>query len=315
MKHVDEFPGLFDIQRPDGTSVVDAVNKRNPDGGSDPVVVLKLGDGSLKEMPAGEFLSTGVHAKRFGEFMSNKDNSDASGKAEVETSTFEPSIATSEKLRTQESDERLKTLFAPLKVSENTQSHPGYDFLFNDSQEGRKKYDDYTNEEEKIDAQKREVARYVTPEAKADSLVKIQNEINIDGNMRSILASHFDLNKTNLADIVDALRENPDVRLEVGTYLLDKVNRAVDKYYEIMPDRVVSNESKNPNSGLIPNSGIITIPGGIKSREWVALLCLAKLDGSFNSQLETRGPEYGQDGKAKIDQHRAAADIVLSMAA
>ena len=297
MANVDRIPGLFGIQK-DGQEVVDAVKKRNRDGSLEPVVVLRI-EGSILEVPAAEFLSKGTYARNFLEFISEhgKEVSEQTN-GELDNSEFE----------TSPQEERLKTLFAPLKPLENNVQHPGYDFLFNDDPADRKIFDEYSKAYEKTAAKNAEYKKFVTPETIADSQLKLRRALEIDGRLRAIISNYYDLSKTSMLDIVDALRENPEVRLEVGTYLLSKVDSAVSRYSDIMPDRFIHNNQKNPDRSLVTVRNM-------RSREWVAILCLAKLDGSFNKDLELIGPEFDTNGKPILGQHRAAADIVLSMAA
>jgi hypothetical protein len=98
------------------------------------------------------------------------------------------------------------------------------------------------------------------------------------------------------------VRNNAKLRLELGEYFLN--SQAI--YEDIMPVRIKENKQKVP--GINGYSQL----GRLKSREYVALLTLARLDGTFDKDVSNSEQIIlGQDGIAIEGQHRFASDSIL----
>ncbi len=128
-----------------------------------------------------------------------------------------------------------------------------------------------------------------------------------------VLAGVIDVHKKQLGlegslAVVDAMRNNSALRFSVGSHMLDKVNALAEKTPEKLPLRVVGNGGKMP-----PAEGLYPRISEMSSREYAALLALAKIDGSFNSAIHPADKiEYDQQGIATLGQHRAAAETILT---
>ena len=95
------------------------------------------------------------------------------------------------------------------------------------------------------------------------------------------------------------VRNNAKLRLELGEYFLN--SQAI--YEDIMPVRIEENKQKVP--GVNGYSQL----GRLRSREYVALLTLARLDGTFDKDASNSEQIIlGQDGIAIEGQHRFASD-------
>lgn len=105
--------------------------------------------------------------------------------------------------------------------------------------------------------------------------------------------------------IANLLRENVELRLTVGGYLLAKLEQP--GIMELMPDRVKRNTEKKPST-----MGYERLPG-LTSREYTALLALSMLDGSFNWKDAESDPEtYDTQVDDGLGQHRYAAKVLLT---
>ncbi|MCX6729142.1 MAG: hypothetical protein NTV95_00650 [Candidatus Saccharibacteria bacterium] len=100
-------------------------------------------------------------------------------------------------------------------------------------------------------------------------------------------------------DAMQLLREDSSLRKEVGAYLLAKLEANT----AILPERVARNNQKKANM-----AGYESIPS-MSSHEYVALLAIAKLDGSFNYEQDPI--QKDKSGNVLLGQHRAAADMML----
>lgn len=200
---------------------------------------------------------------------------------------------------------RYQKTFEPLIRPESEVESPGYDHLFSDDPEIKAAADAYYAAQDEVRPKQERHDKFVTPETRAGAAENLTQALVADKKMREIVASFAD--RIDLRDplkVVDSLRTDPEIRLAVGVYLVGKVNRVAETQAERMPDRVLDN-SRKAVSGLAAEK-----VSHLSSREYVALLCLARLDGSFN-ESRADAVEYDSRGRAKLGQHRAVADIVL----
>ncbi|MEO5950232.1 MAG: hypothetical protein ABIQ04_02180 [Candidatus Saccharimonadales bacterium] len=172
---------------------------------------------------------------------------------------------------------RLQKLFEPFVRSDN-------------SREKQIQYDRFVDEDTKLIAEDR-----------------LKRTVMYEDGLRAILESHAHSEIT--ASTVDALREDANLRYEVGVYFIDKINRLVKSDGAIKEygfgDRIIRNGQKNPNAR--------TIPVPITSREWSAALALSMIDGTFNGLHGGKNDtvEYNDNNQAIQGQHRDAAYTLL----
>jgi hypothetical protein len=108
----------------------------------------------------------------------------------------------------------------------------------------------------------------------------------------------------NYREIVNRLHDDPELRLNIGRYLLEKIDRMAESD-TTLPPRIQKNTStKRPAFAGYENMG------RIPSREYAALLALSYLDGTFK-----QGDRMSRDDRGDIldGQHRTAAELVLSI--
>jgi hypothetical protein len=102
--------------------------------------------------------------------------------------------------------------------------------------------------------------------------------------------------------IVEEIRNNPHVRLALGEYFINELWNLKDK----LPDRVQRNTQKRPNH-----------VGGYHwdytSFEYVALLCLSMLDGTYDPAKESSDPVVENNGSVTLGQHRYSAKLLLGL--
>lgn len=98
--------------------------------------------------------------------------------------------------------------------------------------------------------------------------------------------------------VPEFLRSNDDVRIQLGAHLLDKIDEISD-----LPDKIGNNWSKLPNA-----------PGyaRMQSRDYVAVLALAMLDGTFKPDLSRLRPVAKRpDGTFDDGTYRDTAQKLL----
>jgi len=188
---------------------------------------------------------------------------------------------------------RLEKLFAPVKIEE---SQISYDSLLdpnNDLQslpiEGaakRSKNERGSISEESLETAKNE---YMGPLLQGDK----------DPKIAEIIKLHAKTETMSPDDAMQLLREDSSLRKEVGAYLLAKLEANT----AILPERVARNNQKKANK-----AGYESIPS-MSSHEYVALLAIAKLDGSFNYEQDPI--QNDESGNVLLGQHRVAADMML----
>lgn len=205
---------------------------------------------------------------------------------------------------------RLKSLFQPLSRPEPVED-PDYDILIRAVVEDDPKVQEaanaYRQELDKAEPLQREYDKFVSEATIKLSAEYLERALETDSQLAELIGSlKADFGLNDPVSVVNAIRTNPDMRLAVGKYMLDKINLFAEKHPDDLPDRVRCNGEKAPK-GLIAEY----IKTRISSREYVALLCLAKLDGSFNG-LMADDIEIGSDGNVIVGQHRVAADMILN---
>lgn len=110
-------------------------------------------------------------------------------------------------------------------------------------------------------------------------------------------------------DAIDRLRLDQDLRATVLVCFMEKVEQArgsKDSYK--LPERIRKNSKNNLKS--ISKSGYPV--DKVTSVEYVALLMLSKIDGSFDyGRQDSTQSHVNYDGSMGIGQHRTAADFIL----
>jgi len=124
-----------------------------------------------------------------------------------------------------------------------------------------------------------------------------------DPQIAAIIKRHAKTETISPEEAMKLLREDGSLRKELGVYLLDKL--AVHSH--ALPERVARNEQKSANW-----PGYESIPN-MRSQEYVALLAIAKLDGTFNYEGYLQDSVQTDDsGNVILGQHMAAADFALN---
>lgn len=205
----------------------------------------------------------------------------------------------------QEGDEqpRLKKLFEPLLRPHSVPID--YDLLFSKDQTEYEAVLRQANEDNREIGKAQQVYdRFVTPVAEALAAERLEkarmNDRDIDLLIKQLIIEN------NLGDPVVALRENAAVRYRVGMYLLHKIDQMAVTDPGDLPERILRNGQKRTDSKELPVDYYT-------SREYVAFLALAKLDGSFNPdrQLSMDDIVTNDSGEVVLGQHRYAADLIL----
>ena len=147
----------------------------------------------------------------------------------------------------------------------------------------------------------------VTPESKLLAEQRLETAIASDPELASIFSKFAgEQGIANRDDLTEELRTSLGLRLAVGRYLLDKI----DKLSSGMPDRIKMNDKdKGANHG-----GYSHIPR-MSSREYASLLAISMLDGTFddNYKPSDRIEYHPETGEVVLGQHRAAAKKLISL--
>lgn len=228
----------------------------------------------------------------------------------ADTSSVYGFMPTSER----EYSDAMKQIFAPYRSNERAEASSGddeYDHLF---------AEDYDTVEHPIQAAARNeqagrgVANERTERYSLDKVLsRFDNGDLSHSKVSRIIAKYLPNGERIQSKIAMAtIRANPDIRLELAEEFLDR-----QSYMIKLPERIIKDSNKSPNV-----TGYDEI-GQFSSREYVALLALAKLDGTYDAETESYdqikvdgkialpGQEikYGQN--VEYGQHRAASDMVL----
>jgi len=196
--------------------------------------------------------------------------------------------------------QRIETLFAPVKREQSAEVIKSYDYLvdpdFDMSQ--------FSVEGASVrNGKERGVTTDTSLEtARTEYMGPLLNGQK-DRRIAAIIRDHAKSETISSDDAMKLLREDSSLRKEVGAYLL----RKIDDNEHNLPERVARNAQKNANWG-----GYDDIPN-MRSQEYVALLALAKLDGTFNYDDYLQDSVVTDDsGNVILGQHRAAADFILN---
>lgn len=196
---------------------------------------------------------------------------------------------------------RLEKIFAPVEAEAVVE--PNYDHLFSLDEE---------MDGDISDAGKKEEFRRgsVTKDSEGFTLTEVLPRFDEGGDLSrseiaSIVAGSLDPGtKISSKEAMINIRSNKDLRLALGEYFL----RRQELFADVLPARVA--DSSHYKSPPIPGYDEL---GKIKSREYVALLALAMLDGTFSPD-KARSSDFmdiAPDGKVIRGQHRAAATEIL----
>lgn len=213
----------------------------------------------------------------------------------------EPGIVTQyEAAIPQERAERLfelpETLRANKQAEREANGHDDYMQQFMDPIEGEA----HRNAQESRDA----LGTKTTDVSRRDAKDTLASALWMDAKLGKIIHSYYEqTGSTDPIKVVDALRTDRQLRVAVGKHFLAKTEALVHEHILQVPDRVVRNKQKVPK-GLAP------VPN-LSSTEYVALLCVAMLDGTFDAEQAKSEPIVGEGGRVTIGQHRATANMVL----
>lgn len=210
-----------------------------------------------------------------------------------------------------EYEKHLRRLFAPKPEgpSEDEREaaieklkHPDIDLFALDDEDAQALADEYIRNKQTTSGKKE---FRVTDQTLGDAVRTMEQVKAHDHELRAIL-QNFQLAGESPEVIVAAIRQNADVRLALGQHYVDRVDQLAND--EDMPLRVRLNGQKKPDTGDY------TEP--MTSREYVALLCLAQLDGTFDQayadRLSTDKIERDErTGQVTQGQHRYAASLAL----
>lgn len=214
--------------------------------------------------------------------------------------------ATMDQMEDKDYSDRHKKLFAPYNLeSDYEQPEEDYDYLFKDE----KDYQAVVKEKDGLNRQRAVERGTSTDESEKYTLDVILSRFGKDGDLaKSEIAkiiTKYLKPESDIAseDSMKLIRNNPNLRYELGDLFLKRQ----ELYQDLLPDRVRRNTQKVPE-----------YPGykiefrDLRSQEYVAQLCLARLDGTFDIESAMSEPTaITEDGKVVNGQHRYASDIVL----
>jgi hypothetical protein len=200
--------------------------------------------------------------------------------------------------------QRLERLFAPPRVfGEQLESEVvseavelDYDYLFGDE-------DDLSDESQHassgISVEKKVLSLHEEDVQKAEFELR---GVMKDPDIKKII-DQYKGDFYRAKDMVELIRTNTDLRYQLGTHIIDLLD---DGKCGVMPYRIARDDWKMPNHG-----GYEDLGGKVRSREYVAKLVLAMLDGTFDTSKSTQDPINIVRGDG-LGQHRTAAKQVLS---
>ena len=185
---------------------------------------------------------------------------------------------------------RFETVFKPLFKSEDDARRPIDDY-----------YGMVSTVQSEPGAHEINDARYVNAKTKKEATSTLELVKGLDPKIVDLIPPGVSDEKA-----VDLIRTNAGIRLRFAEYLTRKLDAIIAKRWYQFPSRILQNSEKSPTPAIY---------GGRKytSREYVVLLALSKLDGSFSSDLEELLPKDDHNGVAVLGQHRATADMLLGI--
>lgn len=123
-----------------------------------------------------------------------------------------------------------------------------------------------------------------------------------DVQLREILHKHAGGSKT-YREVIDKIRTDKATRLDMARRIVDVINNEMD----FMPDRIQLKGEKTPSHQKYREK--------VSSVEYVALLVMSVLDGTFDIAESIKDPVEFRDGKQETiinnGQHRLAASQIL----
>ena len=184
--------------------------------------------------------------------------------------------------------ERFKTVFNPLFKSD-----------------ARRPIDDYygmvSTVQSEPGAHEINDARYVNAKTKKEATSTLELVKGLDPKIVDLIPPGVSDEKA-----VDLIRTNAGIRLRFAEYLTGKLDAIIAERWYQFPSRILQNSEKSPTPAIYGRRKYT-------SREYVVLLALSKLDGSFSSDLEELLPKDDHNGVAVLGQHRATADMLLGI--
>ncbi len=301
---VDKFMSSVDDKYPGGTAVEydgkilrfdDAVNKfitddnGNKTGETQKIVILSDAHGEKTVLDAKDFIeSQGI---RFDDVADVPKQDDPNVLEQIRELTKKPD--------TEYRKFRHEMVFRPANET-SSREESSYDSLLNPE------IDTSNNSVEK--ASIRETVRTrVTPESKKMAEERLEQAYAADSGLAEIFDNYLNAKGiSDRKDLTEAMRSDKDLRIAVGGYLIDKI----DRLFREMPERVQDDTEKKPST-----EGYDHIPR-MTSREYATLLALSMLDGTFDDKRVGGDTIEYQEGTNKVilGQHRAAAQKLISLA-
>jgi hypothetical protein len=201
-----------------------------------------------------------------------------------------------------EREAQLKKVFAPPKTKKDPEEAQDYSFLFDEQLP-------QSTSPEKASRKDPEEVRPITAESVKAASKAIEEALVLDCSIQSILAKHSAIPIQNLRDTAKQKIEhirlgvltNPDLRLDLAKHYLKRFESLALR--GDLPERVGRSTSK----ALPYKIGDIR---NLSSNDYVALLCLSMLDGTFLPEKEDSGG-YDWQKRTGVGQHRAAARRIL----
>lgn len=193
-----------------------------------------------------------------------------------------------------EQPSRVERLFAPVEVEESQESaNRGFDHLFDPN------YDASKLKVEDAAVRGPEGRQKVTPESEQDAVDALRYAVSGDHDLKRIIEQH---NPDRLIgqDLVRHLRTDQDVRVAVGKYLMSKFEEEVLS----MGDRVRRGGEKRPNFKGYEHLG------KLKSSEYVPLLAMSMIDGTYH-EAAADSEQRKDNGAVTNGEHRQAARQIL----
>jgi hypothetical protein len=204
-----------------------------------------------------------------------------------------------------ERNPRLEQIFAPLPKKDHLKSLPKQQIAI-DVGQGQEEYSKQQWEADRVNRIRKDVLDKIPQETEFSR----RNSVSFLGALQSrdhkaaaILGRYKD--EFGIKDddrLVDLVRSNVDLRYELGSYFLDKIQAHASE----MSDRVRRNTQKNPNHRTWRHLG------SMGSRAYASLIALSMLDGTFIDP-DHDPVEYDDQGKVKLGHHRDAAFDLLTI--
>lgn len=209
---------------------------------------------------------------------------------------------------------RRAKIFAPYKAPEIPKSSISQDDFYTamvsgDDEEFSRIQELKRQEDERnapLKKEKEDYDRLVNKDTEEYSEDRLRESLAYETDLKAILAKagHTEISPA----MVTALREDADLRYEVGEYFLDKLNTLVRLSPSDFGTRVAADSQKV--NAYVEMKGMPTT----SSREYAVWLALAKISGMFNYKAERETDDERFDevsGRISNAQHRNAADQVL----